>query len=99
MSVKSDEELRAEVSELSKKVEDLQEESDRLRGLPDAVAELKGTIATLQQLVLGRFDQVQAGVDKSSSIKTAIQFAAVLVVPILIAIIGGYFALKAGSPR
>lgn len=91
--------LRQEILGLKEHVEDQDAELERLRGLPEAIAELKGVISNLQQLVLTRFDTVDKGVERASSLKTAVQFAAVIVVPVVIAIIGGYFALRAGAPR
>lgn len=92
----TDDDLRKKVEALAQEVDDLREQQERLTTLPDAVAKLHGTVETLQALVMSRFDRVDGGVEKAASIRTAITFASVVIVPILVAIIGGYFALKAG---
>lgn len=93
----TDDELQEEVHDLRGRVEALEEVHDRLQKLPDAVAELTGTVKTLTTMVTSRFDHVDQGVDRASGIKTAITFASVVIVPILIALIGGYFALRSGA--
>lgn len=92
-------EIQQRVDQLAHTVEELQEEHDRLRQLPDAVARLEGAVQTLSSMVTNRFDGIQAPVEKAASVKTAIQFAAVVLVPILVALIGGYVALKAGVDK
>lgn len=92
-----DAELRDAVHDLATRVERLEENADRLSKVPDAVAELKGAVQTLSSLVVTRFDGLQPSVEKAASLKTAVQFAAIVLVPILVALIGGYVALKAGS--
>lgn len=93
----TEEEIKHTVRELRDRVDDLEQERERLAKLPDAVAELKGTVQTLSTLVVSRFDKVDVGVDKAASLKTAIQFAGVVLVPIILALIGGYVALKTGA--
>jgi uncharacterized protein YoxC len=95
----SEDELQEEVHDLRERVEVLESNADRLARLPDAVAELTGTVKTLSTIVTGRFDQVDTHVDQVTGVKTAIQFASVVIVPILLALIGGYFALKTGAGR
>lgn len=95
----SDAELQEEVHDLRERVGRLEENSDRLAKLPDAVAELTGTVRTLTQLVTGRFDHIDESVEKVTGVKTAITFASVVIVPIIIALLGGYFALKTGSSK
>lgn len=90
------EEIEAEVHELREKVEDLENEREALQRLPTAVAELAGAVRVLQGLVTSRFDNVDQTIQKAGSVKTAIQFASVVIVPVLVALIGGYFVLKAG---
>lgn len=60
------------------------------------IARLEGTVDTLSKLVLAKLDGVQEGVDKAAGVRSAITYAAIVIVPILVAVIGGYFALKAG---
>ena len=52
----------------------------------------------LRQHVDERFDSVDTATAKASSWGTALTFAATVIVPILIALIGGYFALRSGLP-
>jgi hypothetical protein len=93
----TDDELQGVVHDLAERVETLEEERDRLKLLPDAVAELKGAVQTLSGLVTLRFDGLQGPVEKAASVKTAVQFAAIVLVPIIVALLGGYFALRAGG--
>lgn len=92
----TEDDLRAEVAELRDRIEVLEHEQEKLARLPDAVAELKGMVATLSSMITNRFDTVDQSVDKAAGIKTAITFMSVVMVPILVALIGGYFALRAG---
>lgn len=84
------------LQELCNRMEMLEDEHDAIAKLPNEVAELSGKVDTLQTMLLARMDGVSTSVDKATSVKTAIQFAAVVVVPVLVALIGGYFALRAG---
>lgn len=81
---------------LRERIEDLEDEREAIKELPQAVAELHGAVGVLQSLVTSRFDGIEPKVDKAASLRTALQFAAVVIVPVLVALIGGYFALKAG---
>jgi hypothetical protein len=89
-------EAEREIRELKERVEDLENEREAIKQLPHAVAELHGAVDTLRDIVIGKLDTIGGSVERVSSIKTAIQFAALVIVPILVALIGGYFALKAG---
>lgn len=95
----TEEEIQHTVLDLKQRVEELEEEREKLRQLPEAVAELKGMVVTLSGMVTTRFDGIQPSVEKAASVKTAIQFASVVIVPILLALIGGYFALKSGTAK
>ena len=67
----------------------MDEETRReLAGLNREVAELRGEVKTLASLVTQRFDGVDGALEKASSFKNAVQFAAVVIVPILVALIG-----------
>lgn len=92
----SEDELQAEVHDLRERVERIEANSDRLSKLPDAVAELSGAVKLLTDIVTGGFDKVDQEVQDATGIKTAIQFASVVIVPIILALIGGYFALRTG---
>lgn len=93
----SDAELQVEVHDLRERVEKLEDGADKLADLPDAVSELNGSVKVLNQMVLGRFDHVDESVQQATGLRTAITFASVVIVPIVIALIGGYFALKTGT--
>lgn len=82
------------LDELQDDVHALREEVGELRG---AVSELRGAVLTLSRMMSSRFDDVEGGVEKAASIRTAITFASVVIVPILVALIGGYLALRAGG--
>lgn len=89
-------ELRERVGRQAKRIEDLEE---AVAGNTGKIDVLLAMVSTLTGTVKERFDSVDGAIDKTGSWKTAIQFAAVIVVPVLIALIGGYFALRAGLPR
>jgi hypothetical protein len=92
-----DERIFKEVKELRRRVEELEEDRDKLLNLPEALAEVKGMVVTLQGLITSGFDGIKPGIEKASSVKTAITFASVVLVPIIVALIGGYFVLQAGA--
>jgi ribosomal protein L29 len=93
----SDAELQDEIHDLRTRVCRLEEARDQVMKLPEAVSELRGALEVLTDLVTGRFDSLVPAVEKASSLKTAIQFAGVVLVPILVALIGGYVLLKTGA--
>lgn len=93
----SEAEIQAEVHELRERVERIEENADRLDKLPDAVAKLAGTVEVLTEIITGRFDKVDEHVQEATGVKTAITFASVVIVPIILALIGGYIALKTGT--
>lgn len=78
------------IQELLERIEDLENEREAIKELPEAVAQLRGSVETLQTLVVAQSQKVT----KATSWSTALQFAAVVIVPLMIALIGGYFALK-----
>jgi uncharacterized protein YoxC len=90
------EEIHREVRDLRERIEDLENEREAIKRLPTAVAELKGAVHVLQDLVVEEFGAVRKGVDNATGMKTAIQFAAVVLVPVIVALIGGYFVLRVG---
>jgi hypothetical protein len=93
----TDEDFRREVHDLAGRVEELEEERERLKRLPDAVARLEGALGALTRVVNSRFDSVDQGV---ANAKPGRDFWLKLilggVVPVLVALITGYFLLKAG---
>lgn len=93
-------EVAAQLEEVAERVSDVEEAQNRIEALPSAVSELKGMVTILQTAVTNGFDGVQkplqAAAD-SSSVKNAVQFAAVVLVPLLVALIGAYVAIKTGS--
>lgn len=95
----SDAELQEEIHDLRTRVSRLEEVRDQVMKLPEAVSELRGALDVLTDLVTSRFDGMAPAVEKAAGIRTAIQFSAAVLVPILVALIGGYVLLKAGVPR
>jgi hypothetical protein len=89
-------ELQLEVYQLRDRLERIEDLSDKVSTVSTSVAELSGTVKTLSQIVTGRFDGLDKGIEAATGVKTAITFASVVIVPIIIALIGGYFALKTG---
>lgn len=90
----SDAEIQDEVHDLRTRVSRLEEHSAQVMRLPEAVAELRGALETLTDLVTSRFDGIAPGVEKASSVRTAVQFAGAVLVPIIVALIGGYVLIK-----
>jgi hypothetical protein len=88
------EEANDELFQLIRRIEILEQDVDKLEELPTQVSSLAGEVKTLTRLVTARFDNIQGPIEKAAGIKTAVQYAAVVIVPILVAIIGGYFVLK-----
>lgn len=86
-------EVVKEISDLRERVEDLEDEADTLKRLPEALAELRGMVKALKDVVV-KIDGGADRIERANSLKTAVQFAAVVIVPILVALIGGYFLVK-----
>lgn len=85
--------MEERLDELEERVEDLENEREAIKQLPSQMALLKGAVEVLQALVLAQSQRVS----KATSWTTAVQFAAVVIVPLLVALIGGYFVLKASG--
>ncbi|HEX7088680.1 MAG TPA: hypothetical protein VF192_00995 [Longimicrobiales bacterium] len=86
---------------LLERVDDLENERAALSRLPQTVWELKGMVATLTGIVNARVDTTVTNPadpppEQARTVDTLIKFASLVLVPILVALIGGYFALKAG---
>lgn len=94
-----DEDVKEVIKELKRRMKALEDEMLDLAGLPGAVERLEGVVDTLKEVVLKRLDGVHEGVEKAASLRSAITFASVVIVPILVALIGGYFVLKTGSGK
>jgi uncharacterized protein YoxC len=95
-------EIAGQLEDVSERVEDLENEHEAIKNIPNAVSELKGMVTVLQAAVTNGFDGVQKPLQEaaeSSSTKNAIQFAAIVIVPILVALIGAYVAIKTGSGK
>lgn len=84
---------REDLKEIMGRLDDLENERVAIKSLPDAVARLAGQVEVLIDLVTGG----NAKLEKATSFKSAIAFASVVIIPVLVAIIGGYFALKAAG--
>jgi len=70
----------------------------------ERLGELGGRLAALETQVGRLLDHADAApaavpVDPHSGVKTAVTFVAAVVVPILVAVLGGYFALKGAGLR
>lgn len=90
------EELRRQLDALLARMEALEKAQRESGSVREMVAEIKGQMTALQGIVEARFDQVDTGVSKASSWDTALKFAGVVVIPVLLTLIGGYIALKSG---
>jgi hypothetical protein len=97
------------LGELERDYDALSKDYDALQAthhaMGESVGELRGKLAVIEAqiinlttLVSTRFDGIDVGVERASGIKTAITFASVVIVPILVALLGGYFLLRAGLP-
>jgi uncharacterized protein YoxC len=79
----ADDDLAARVAKLEHELAELEE-------LPQQVSELRGAISTLTQLVTKRFDHV----DERMSWRAVLT---VVVMPVVLAGLTGYFALRAAG--
>lgn len=93
----SDAELQDEIHDLRTRVQRLEDHAAQVLKLPEAVAELRGALMELSKLVTLRFDGIEPGVEKASSVRTAIQFAGAVLVPIIVSLIGGYVLIKTAA--
>jgi len=70
----------------------------------ERLGELGGRLAAIETQVGRLLDRADAApavapADPHSGVKTAVTFVAAVVVPILVAVLGGYFALKGAGLR
>lgn len=86
-------EARELAHELAERVGDLENEREAIKNLPTAVAELHGAVTVLRELVLERIDGVSSKVDRLAKVEIILKY----LVPLIIALIGGWFAIKAAS--
>lgn len=107
----SDEELSERIAAMEERINDICEDFKGLRhdlkDLREDVHETSGKTDACLTMITNTARNVNAieqgqqgikdGVDRASSVKTAIQFASIVLVPILVALIGGYFALKGAA--
>ncbi len=81
-----------------RRVEDLVERIDRLENqvgtLNDLVHELKGKA----EVILAISGRVNGKVETLASFRTFATFAATVIVPLLVALLGGYFLLQSQAP-
>lgn len=96
------------LAHIEERVEDVENELLALKALPTNVAELRGEfnglVGRVNLLITRmdqRFDSVEGKADRATSLKAFAAYVGAVLVPILVALLGGYFALKAnvGSPR
>lgn len=91
----NDEDWRREVEARLEDAENIAEVTNKMI---EKIGELSGKLDfvaeqfTQHMLNLGKVVQENG----TNNWKTALQFGAVIVIPVLVALIGGYFALKAG---
>jgi hypothetical protein len=100
----TDGDLRAEVEELAGRIETLEQEQERLHGLPDAFAKLTGAFDQLNRIVVARWgmkdipeDQRENFAHKANNFDTFMKFAIGFILPIILSVIAGYFMLKAAG--
>jgi hypothetical protein len=98
------EKVRRGLARLADRVDDLENERDAIKRIPQAVGELKGMTEAIQVQVnslmtsmTGRFDNVEDGIRRATpGWDFWLKFIIGAIVPVALTIIGGYFALKAG---
>jgi hypothetical protein len=97
----SDQEVHDEVMRLGEQVDTIETELKALNSLPEqqyeqneAISAIRGALETLTAIVTARFNQIQPKVEEAAGIKTTIQYMALVLVPILVALLGGYFATR-----
>lgn len=98
--------LREDVEHLSDTIGDIRDIAEVTDRLIERVGELSGKVDVLTTQLTTHLLNLKSAVDNQSdttdrlaSWKTAAQFASAVVVPLLIALIGGYFALKAAASK
>lgn len=64
-------------------------------GLIEAVGRVDEKLDFVKELCVG----IDGKADKATSFKNAVQFAAVVIVPVLVALIGAYALLRAQAPQ
>jgi hypothetical protein len=97
-------EVKQGLNELSNRIDDLENERDSIKAIPMAVGELKGIVEatrdqvnTLMRSMTGRFDNVDSGIERATpGWEWWLKFCIGVIVPLLLAIISGYFLLRAG---
>lgn len=72
--------------------------------LDESLGELRGRLGSLETQVAHVLDRMDAqpppvSNDPHSGVKTAVTFVAAVIVPILVALLGGYFALRGAGLR
>lgn len=89
------------LSEIAGDLHRLRADVDELRGVREDVADVKRSVATLSALVLSRLDGIEQGVERPTrlDLKTIVQFASLVLVPICVALIGAYVALKGAASK
>lgn len=93
--------MRRALRTLREELEDLQGDVTELKPLVGQVNRLEGELAVVLALTrqhLPGIDKIDTKVDRLQSVKTAIQFAAVVIVPILVALIGALVLLNHSTP-
>lgn len=94
----TEDQIRREIKELSDRIEDLENERDAIKRLPDAVARLQGAVDVLQGMISKGFEHTEEKIEGTTSFKNALQFASVILVPLLVALIGLYAVTHGGHP-
>lgn len=96
------EEVADDLAQVKDRVEHVETEQVIVKNIPGAVAEkigeLKGAVDTLTELVSTRADRTDGKVEQATSFKNALQFAGVVLVPLLVALIGALVVIHSGAP-
>lgn len=97
-----DYDLRSAMEWLNDHDEDFEAVHQIITGLMETVRTLTGEIGEFRgelKIIRELCTSIDGKADKATSFKNAIQFAAVVIVPVLVALIGAYALLKAQAPQ
>lgn len=97
----SGDEIREGVDELRRELRRIEAieagNAEDIADLSATVAEVKGMVTALQAMVIARFNGVDKGVKEATpGWDTALKFGSLIVLPLLLAILSTYVALKSG---
>lgn len=74
-------------------------DEERLDRFEGTIGELRGRLGALEAQVARIQDRTPVETDRHGGLKSAITFVSIVIVPIIVALLGGWFALKSAGLR